>query len=174
MSSPSSLRTLTPVLIVAAFLGGFFVGRRFPGSTPAAIAPAPASAPPSATATLTVPAGQPVAGFLDQVGGKTVLTAAEGADLPISGWAGCADPQAQVKAVELLVDNQPKASTTTSSSRPDVAAAYGRPDFEKSGWKATLPTRGLRAGTHPLSARVTCTNGQAGVLPAFQLNVTRP
>lgn len=169
MRSLFSLRILSPIMVVAAFVLGFFIGHRFNGgSFPATQAPAPTS---PASTKLTIPAGQAVVGFLDVVNGKTEIFVVEGADLHVSGWAGCTDPQAQVAKVEIVIDNQPKANAAASGPRPDVASAYGRRDFEKSGWKADLSTKGLPVGTHPITARVACTNGQAGVLPPFRLIV---
>jgi hypothetical protein len=159
-------------MVVAAFLLGFFVGHRFNGSnSPAAQAPAPGSPGPTQ---LMIPAGQPVVGFLDALDGKTEISVVEGGDLRVSGWAGCAESRAQVARVEILIDNQPKANAAMSRPRPDVASAYGRRDFEKSGWKADLSTKGLPVGSHPITARIACTNGQAGVLPPFQLIIKGP
>jgi hypothetical protein len=63
------------------------------------------------------------------------------------------------------------ANATASLPRRDVAAAFGRPDFENSGWKASFAAQGLKAGTHPITARVTCAGGETGTLPPFQLIV---
>jgi hypothetical protein len=153
--------------MVAVFLCGYFFGRR--GS-----APASRSTDSGGTVKLALPAGLAVVGFLDQVDGKPEVSAAAGSDFHISGWAACADPQAHSQGVEILIDNQPQVKNATAISRPDVAAAYGRPDFEKSGWKADLSTRNLTAGAHPITARVACTNGQAGTLPPFRLMIRNP
>jgi len=155
------------VMVTAVFLLGFFIGRL--SNSPAATyqaAPSPAK--------LALPAGLAVVGFLDQVDGKPEIPVAAGSDFHLSGWAACADPQAHPAKLEILIDNQPQAKTVTPAPRPDVASAYGRPDFAKSGWKTDLSTRNLAAGSHPITARVSCTNGQAGVIPAFQLIVKAP
>lgn len=172
------MRILTPILVVVALVVGFIIGRNYQGgSTQVATGPA-AAAPPAGSAgapgaKLTVPPGQPVVGFLDQADGKSVIPAAGGAEVKLSGWAGCADPASPVSKVEILVDNRMVTAATQQVPRPDVAAAYARPDFAMSGWKAAVPTQGIPAGSHPITARVTCAKGEAGSLPAFQLAVTR-
>jgi hypothetical protein len=112
-----------------------------------------------------------VVGYLNQVEGKTVISVADGGQVHVSGWAGCTNVAAPLSKVEILVDSQAEASATTSLPRPDVAAAYSRPDFERSGWTADFTAKGITAGTHPIRARVTCANGDSGTLPAFQLVV---
>ena len=156
------------VMVTAVFLLGFFIGRlsNSPAATYQTDSPSPAK--------LALPAGLAVVGFLDQVDGKPEIPVTAGSDFHISGWAACADPQAHPAKLEILIDNQPQAKTVTPAPRPDVASAYGRPDFAKSGWKTDLSTRNLAAGSHPITARVSCTNGQAGVIPAFQLIVKAP
>ena len=156
------------VMMTAVFLLGFFIGRlsNSPAATYDTASPAPAK--------LAVPAGLAVVGFLDQMDGKPEIPVTAGSDFHVSGWAACADPQAHTAGMEILIDNQPQSQAATPVSRPDVASAYGRPDFAKSGWKTDLSTRNLAAGSHPITARVSCTNGQAGVIPAFQLIVKAP
>ncbi len=153
------------VLVLATFLLGFFIGRLT--NSPAATYQTGAAP----AAKLSLPAGLAVVGFLDQVEGKPEVPVAAGGDFHVSGWAACADPQAHPVSLEILIDNQPQAKAPTATPRPDVASAYGRPDFAKSGWTADLSSSGLAAGAHPITARMTCTNGQSGVLPAFQLMV---
>ena len=153
------------VLIAGAFLlillAGYFFKR-------AAQAPPPSSL---ATPTLTIPAGQPVAGFLDQVDNQTVLTVTADGNVVVSGWAGCANAASPLVKVEVLVDRQPVATAALSLPRPDVATAFGRPDFDHSGWTASFAAQGLGPGAHPITALATCSDGQAGTLPPFRLVV---
>jgi hypothetical protein len=158
-----SLRVATPILIVAAFLLGRFTASRPPVET--------GHADSISTASVAIPPGQNVVGFLDMVQGKpSILTQRDG-EVQLSGWAACVAADSPVVKIEILVDDKLKADAVTSSSRPDVAAAYGRPDFEKSGWKASFSAHGMETGEHALKALVTCSKGEAGVLPAFTLDI---
>ena len=158
------------VLIAIALVLGFILGYAFRGAAPQSAPPAAAGAPPRET----IPPGQPVIGFLDQVDHQTVLTVAEGGNAVVSGWAGCANPSSPVATLEILVDGKPTATAAVSLPRPDVAEAFGRPDFARSGWKTSFVAQGLQPGTYPITARVTCAGGEAGTLPAFQLVVKAP
>jgi hypothetical protein len=112
-----------------------------------------------------------VIGFLDQVNGQPIVTVTQGGTVAVSGWAGCASTSSSVVQVEILVDGRPMGTSAAGLTRPDVAEAFGRPDFGHSGWKASFAAPGVKAGTHPLTARVTCAGGEAGTLPPFQLVV---
>jgi hypothetical protein len=120
-------------------------------------------------ARMTIPPGQLVTGFEDQVEGKPIVSVARGAEIHVSGWAGCANAAAPLVKVEVIVDDTPEASATLSFARPDVAAAFGRVDFANSGWKASFGSSGISNGTHVLIARATCADGKTGTLPPFQL-----
>jgi hypothetical protein len=177
LQAPSnlSLRVLSPILVLGALLLGIVIGRR---SWMAPPAPAPASvsnvaAAPYSGPKLAVPANQAVLGYLDMVDGKPVIIAVQGGEASVSGWAACADAGSPLSKVELLVDDAVKAEMTSFHSRSDVAAAYSRPDFERSGWKAVVSTAGLAPGEHRITARVRCEKGASGVLSAFRLLVAR-
>lgn len=160
-----SLQIISPILIVAAF----FLGR-FTSSWPGGEAQQPVER--ERAAAIAIPAGQQVVGFLDMVHGKPVIVARPDDEVQLSGWAACVAADSPLTKVEIRVDDKAKATATPSYPRPDVAAAYGRPDFEKSGWKASFPARGTEAGEHTLKASVTCSKGEIGVLPVFSLNIT--
>jgi hypothetical protein len=115
-----------------------------------------------------------VVGYLNRVDGKPVISVTGGDEVHVSGWAACSSVASPLVQVEILVDHQAKANAAASLPRPDVAAAYGRPDFQHSGWTASFSARGIHAGTHSLTARATCTGGEAGTLPPFQLIVKKP
>jgi hypothetical protein len=120
---------------------------------------------------LTIPADAAVVGYLDVVNGRSVISVTEGSEIGVSGWAGCSNPGAPLAKVEVLVDNRVAGSAATSVRRHDVAQAYGRSDFELSGWKASVPANGINAGIYSLAARVTCADGATGDLSPFQLVV---
>lgn len=158
------------IVLAGVFVAGFLAGYVFRGEGgDRHQAPPPQSAGPPPK--MSIPAGQPVIGFLDQVNGQTVVTVTEGGTVAVSGWAGCANASSPLDKVEILVDGRTMATTAASLPRPDVAEAFGRPDFGHSGWKASFAAEGVKAGTHPLTARVTCAGGEGGTLPAFQLVV---
>jgi hypothetical protein len=164
-----SLRVISPILIVLAFLLG-----RFTASWPGGEVQKPGEPGPEHPARISIPAGQHVVGFLDMMNGKPVVLASRDSDVQLSGWAACIDADSPLTKVEVLVDDKVKAEAAPSSSypRPDVAAAYGRPDFEKSGWRTSFSTHGMEAGDHELKALVKCSKGESGMLPVFSLNIT--
>ena len=115
--------------------------------------------------------GEAVVGFVDMWERKPVLVGRAGASLEVSGWAACTAPGCSVERVVVLIDGQAFGEVRSFFSRPDVARAYGRPEFGSSGWRTTIWLRGLRPGWYSLSAMGTGSNGKSAVLPAFQLVV---
>ena len=87
------------------------------------------------------------------------------------GWAVSCLPHVQLQTVLLLLDGHPVAESKTFSSRPDVANAYGRPDFELSGWSMDSSISTLRAGNHSITLRVMLGNGVSVDLPGPNLLV---
>jgi hypothetical protein len=166
-----SLRILSAVLIICAFVLGVIVGNRWIDHKPQE----PGSSQTRAAAPkMTIAAGQPVVGFLDMVDGKPILSGEAGSDIRVSGWAACTDSESPLAKLDILIDKKTTATAAPTFPRPDVAAAYGRSDFEKSGWKSSLSLRGVDSGEHELSVRVTCAKGETGLVPPFRLVVTRP
>jgi hypothetical protein len=161
-------RVLTLLLITCAFVLGLLIGRRIGPAVPQA-APAPADS--AAAPKLAIPPGLAAVGFLDKVDEKAIVSVPAGGDVHLTGWAACADPASPLTKLEVLVDNHSVTAATLGLPRPDVGAAYQRPDFNNSGWKAGFSTQSIAPGTHQLAARATCANGGGAVLPAFQLVV---
>jgi hypothetical protein len=124
-----------------------------------------------AAARLMIPVGQAVIGYLDQAEGEPVIRVAGASDVRVSGWAGCSKASSHVARVAVLVDNRTEGTAMLSLPRPDVAEAFGRADFDNSGWSASFPAQHLGPGSHQLTARVTCTSGESATLPAFRLIV---
>jgi hypothetical protein len=116
--------------------------------------------------------GAPVVGYMDQGDQGAFISATRHDALPVSGWAACADPTSPLATVEVLVDKKVKAKAAPSIMRPDVAHAYGRPDFELSGWKTTFSAADVTPGIHELTARGVCKKGETGIFPAFRLDIT--
>jgi len=155
--------------IACAFVLGIVVGVWWPRSTPQ---PDETKLLRSESATTKIPPNQAVVGFMDMIDGKPAVSVPPNGNPQISGWAACVNASSTPADINILIDKDPVAATKISFSRPDVAKAYGRPDFEKSGWKVLVPTAGIKAGDHELTARVTCSGGEKGVLPSFRLLVS--
>ncbi len=155
-------------IVVVAFLAGMVVDRLigFRGSSGAQ-----SQSDPAKSAKATIPAGQTVLGFLDMVDGKPIINASVGKDIRVSGWAVCLAADSPLTTVAILVDKQVKAQASLSHPRPDVANAYGHPEFAQSGWTAAIPTGTIGIGMHELTASVGCTRGETGTLPPFRLSI---
>jgi hypothetical protein len=116
--------------------------------------------------------GAPAVGYLDQTQGSITISASRDKPIPVSGWAACADPASPIATVEVLVDRKVKASTTVTSMRPGVAHAYGRPDFELSGWETKFSAADVAPGIHELTGRGICKKGESAIFPALKLDIT--
>lgn len=155
-------------IIVVAFLAGMVADRLigFRGSSGL-----PTQVDPAKSAKATIPAGQTVLGFLDMVDGKPIIDAPAAKDIRVSGWGVCLASDSPLTTVDILVDKQVKAQASLSHPRPDVANAYGRSEFDRSGWTAAIPAGTVAAGIHELTARVGCAHGETGTLPPFRLSI---
>jgi len=85
------------------------------------------------------------------------------------GWAVSCVPAVSLTSVIVLVDGKPAGETKSFSPRPDVAAAYGRSDFESSGWNIVASVGPLRAGDHTVTLRAVLANGEYIDLPGPRL-----
>jgi len=150
----SSLRVFAATLMVCAAGLGLYLQDRW-------------------SARSTLPAGRSVVGYLDQAGGRSILSIPPNGEMHVSGWAACVDPAASLIGVEVMVDYVTVAKATTSDRRLDVVQTYERPDLINSGWEAAFRLRGLAPGDHPLGVLVTCTKGIAGTLPPLHIRVSR-
>lgn len=166
--SNSNFRILATIVIAAAFLAGMLFDRWLGGSQSNAVSARSSAA--SAPKTV-LPPGQAVLGFLNMVDGKPLISASPRADIHVSGWAACVNPDSPLVTVEVLVDNEVKGHSSSTYSRPDVVKAYGRPDFERSGWAAAFSPGDIAAGMHQLTAHAVCKGGESGDLPPFQLSM---
>jgi hypothetical protein len=81
--------------------------------------------------------------------------------LLIGGWAAATTPGQQVSAVELYVNDRLAGRITDFSLRDDVAAAYSRPDFARTGWRCFVSTRGLKPALYDLEMRVVTSEGKS-------------
>jgi hypothetical protein len=91
--------------------------------------------------------------------------------LLVVGWA--ADPQdgSPVTSVQILIDGNPAGSATRGLLRRDVAAAYGKPAYNNSGWTFSLPAVSLSYGTHTVSAIATNTASLSTTLTTTTITV---
>jgi len=90
---------------------------------------------------------------------QAMLTVANGQIIDVRGWAAdlSMDEGAGpgITSIEITVDadagmgGQPLPATY-GVSRPDIAQAYGRPDWENVGFSASWTPRGLTGGTHTI------------------------
>ena len=91
--------------------------------------------------------------------------------LEASGWAVSCSTAVPLRKVIVMVDGRPLAETARFSPRLDVARAYGRPDFELSGWSVSSSAESLAAGSHKVALRAVLANGRTVVLPGPTLTV---
>src|SRR4051812_19901672 len=121
--------------------------------------------------TAPVPVAEPIVGFLDMRNGRPVLYAKANSNVEVSGWTACSVAGSAIRNVILFVDGVQQTAVKEFFSRADVAATFGRPDFEMSGWKVSVPLAGWKSGEHTLAAQGVCSRGEKGLLPAFRLNI---
>jgi hypothetical protein len=94
--------------------------------------------------------------------------------LDVVGWAADARTGSPVAKVELLLNGKVVATAQTGEVRRDVAQTMKRPDYLKSGWKARLDLKGMKAGTYRLTARAWNSRGESGLLNTGPLDVRLP
>jgi hypothetical protein len=154
-------QAVTPVLAFGGLLMGAWIG-----------APSWLDIPkPMASAAPKLVANDPVVGYLDMRDGRPTLFASAGGVLEVSGWAACSAPGSALSSVTVLIDGQSRGDVKSFYKRPDVAAAYGRPEFALSGWSATVGIAGMKAGDYKITARGLCSHGEQGLLPDFRLTI---
>jgi len=163
---------LTPVLAFSGLLCSIQMGR--PSWLTPPLPREAARAVPAksrASSQTPVPVADKIVGYLDMRGGKPLLFAKEGSHLDVSGWAACSVPGSSISAVKILINGDLRGEVKTFLPRPDVAAAFGRPEFEMSGWRATVSLAGLKAGDYTIVAQGIGSRGEIGTLPTFHLTV---
>ena len=171
MILPKHWGALTPVLAFGALIAGIQAGRpswlQEPRPRSAAVIRVGLGAKPANP----LPVTEPILGYLDMRDGKPSLFAQRNSKVQVSGWTACSVPGSSLSKVVVLVDGEQRAEVKEFFSRPDVAAAFGRPEFEMSGWRATLSLGGLKPGEHVVTAEGVGSRGEKGALPAFRLTI---
>lgn len=100
--------------------------------------------------------------------------AAGSSTVDVLGWAADARTGSPVAKVELLLNGKVVGTAQTGEARRDVAQTMKRPDFLKSGWKARLDLKGMKAGTYRLTARAWNNRGESASLNTGPLDVRIP
>jgi hypothetical protein len=109
-------------------------------------------------------------GFVDRIVASQEPPGSGNLSLEAHGWAVSCLPAVSLASVILLVDGKPVGETKSFSSRPDVAAAYGRSDFESSGWNISS-VGSLLPGYHSVTLRAVLANGESILIPGPTLTV---
>jgi hypothetical protein len=107
--------------------------------------------------------------FIGAIESRLVTQA--GTHLFVSGWAASASPALRVVRVELYVDRALVARVTDFVVRSDVAAAYGRSDFEWSGWHSILSTKELKSGDYELTLRCIGSDGSSEIVVSRKFSI---
>lgn len=110
-------------------------------------------------------------GFVDRIVASQGVPSSDKRSLEAGGWAVSCVPAVSLTSVILLVDGKPAGEAKGFSSRPDVAAAYGRSDFESSGWNISSSLGPLSAGNHTVTLRAVLANGESIDIPGPQLTI---
>ena len=166
------LRLFTTGLLLVAFAAtALMLGCSSP-HTPAVESSGGSSAKTSRPATPTLQIGPN-----DKIRGnvETLATVPDGQSDPLhllaKGWVVSAVSGAPIATVAVLIDGKVVAETGAFGPRPDVASAFGRPDFEMSGWSIEIPLKRLGPGKHPVTVRATNRHGDALIVPGVSLTL---
>jgi hypothetical protein len=116
-------------------------------------------------------ASEAVVGYLDMRDGRPALFASAGGVLEVSGWAACSAKTSVLSSVTVSIGGENRGEVKSFYQRPDVAVAYGRPEFALSGWSATIGLTGLKPGDYTIRALASCSQGEQGSLPEFRLTI---
>lgn len=112
-----------------------------------------------------------VFGFIDTGNGEALIEARGGDRVLVAGWAASNRHGAPVKELRLFINGRPVGQVRDFHSRPDVAAAFGRPDLEDSGWRTMVYLPVLPEGEYTLEAKAIAPDGETGDLPALRLRI---
>ena len=96
---------------------------------------------------------------VSQTSPPVLVHAGQQGTITITGWAVDKQANATARAVFITIDGAIDLPTLYGGDRPDVAAAYGNPHFEYSGYIATFSSLILPKGQHTLSLEIVALNG---------------
>lgn len=114
---------------------------------------------------LPIPPRAIVLGFIDVAEIKTAGESGSEPSVTAMGWAVSCRPRVPLMKVVTLIDDKPVAQTAVFFPRPDVSAAFGRPEFDLSGWQLTVPLREPLTRAHKLVFQAVNSDGAAIELP---------
>jgi RHS repeat-associated protein len=120
-----------------------------------------------------VSGGSPPSDYIDfaKNNGNGGSSIPQGGIIFAGGWAIDNEDGAPVAKVEVLLDGNVIGLATLGRSRPDVAAAYNRPDFTNSGWDFTGSIGFVAPGTHMITALAYDSSGNSA-LTASSVTIT--
>lgn len=102
----------------------------------------------------------PPQGTIDSIDGDPVV----GNRLELKGWAADPAEGAPMKRVEVLVDSKIFAHAITGLPRQDVADAFKRDDWLKSGWTAEVYLNNVTPGAHMIQVVAYNSKNMNGIL----------
>lgn len=93
-----------------------------------------------------------------------------------SGWATDNEMGAPITRVDILIDGNDVGDANLGGYRPDVADAFGRPDYTYSGWSFDFGVNGLSVGPHSLELRAWDNQGVSSNFgyTTFQVTMSAP
>lgn len=118
-----------------------------------------------------VPSDRKVLGSVETAGVSRRVIGRVNGKIVLVGWAAFTGPQSSLSGIAILVDGVQRAETNSFFDRPDIAASFGRLDFELSGWEVFLPLSGLRPGKYNLTVEAFTETGASASLHPVQLQV---
>jgi hypothetical protein len=117
-----------------------------------------------------VAADQAPIGWFDTATGSVPA----GGWLSLWGWAADNEKGAPVARVDILIDAVDRGDASLGGFRPDVAAAWTRPDWTYSGWDGRFDTTGLSQAVHTVTMVAWDAYGSATTLGSKNFTVTAP
>ena len=122
----------------------------------------------SSSITISAPVNTAPIGSFDWAAGSVTL----GQALSANGWAADNEMGAPVSRVQMKIDGNDVGDATLGGSRSDVSSAYGRGDYQYSGWNFSFGTGGLAAGGHSIEAIAWDNQGSSTYLGSRGFSVT--
>ncbi len=92
--------------------------------------------------------------------------------ITLSGWAASVKPETPVEEVRLLLGDQRIGTVRHFYYRPAIAAAYGRADLVKCGWRTMAYLPPLAEGEYKLIPRVIAVDGSSSPLATVHVKIT--
>ena len=120
---------------------------------------------------LEVPKDRAVFGYIETAGISRRIVGRINQKLVLVGWTAFTNPKLFIARLVIQVDGIPRAEVDQLFDRADVADAFGRPNFLRSGWETPIPLDGLEPGIHQLTVQAVASTGESADLAPIQLKV---